>query len=400
MATPADRSDHAEPIIELSEEHLVAPAPPAVPGPAANGEPFIPSVLPAPEEEAPPAVAPAGPPGPGFWAALGWTAVFLVFQVIVGIGIGVVLAVVGVALGEVSMTSGPGPAQRSLQEFIQQDWPAMALLVSATAGNLIFALGLTLLFYRGEWFRSLGLRLPHAGQFLIICLLVPPFQYVAVEVASWAALVLPDWGLNDSLIERLAQGPWVVPLIGGCLLPGIGEEIFSRGFLGRGLVARLGWPLGMLTASILFGILHVAPVHAVATTLLGLGFHFAYLTTKSLPASMWMHGLNNFFAFFLQSVVLRVHDVGVSEVKGVPHLPPGIAAASFGAALALGWVLFRMRTQWQLPDGRVWSPGYVTAELPPADLGAVARAGSPGFLSLAVAAVACLGFGLALYFRV
>jgi hypothetical protein len=34
------------------------------------------------------------------------------------------------------------------------------------------------------------------------------------------------------------------------------------------------------------------------------------------------------------------------------------------------WLFYANRMQWIMPDGRVWSPGYVTAEIPPAAVGA------------------------------
>jgi membrane protease YdiL (CAAX protease family) len=100
----------------------------------------------------------------------------------------------------------------------------------------------------------------------------------------------------DKWFMELARESWLTILVLGCVLPAVGEELFFRGFLGRGLVGRYGQPLGVLLTSLAFGLFHLAPERIVAATILGISLHIVYLSAKSLYAPMILHGLNNFLA--------------------------------------------------------------------------------------------------------
>lgn len=52
------------------------------------------------------------------------------------------------------------------------------------------------------------------------------------------------------------------------------------------------------------------------------------------------------------------------------HLPPVLALAAVFAAAGLVYLLYRSRVRWVRADGINWSPGFATAEMPPAELGA------------------------------
>src|SRR5262249_26022454 len=54
-----------------------------------------------------------------------------------------------------------------------------------------------------------------------------------------------------------------------------------------------------------------------------------------------------------------------------PHVP--VLLAAFAALAALAFLFYRTRVRWVLPGGRVWDPGYLTAEMPAAWLRAVPR---------------------------
>jgi hypothetical protein len=89
------------------------------------------------------------------------------------------------------------------------------------------------------------------------------------------------------------QVPWYVTLVAVALGPGLVEELFCRGFLGRGLCARyrIGW--GVLLSSLLFAALHLSPSQFVIFTLMGAYLHFTYLASRSIWVPVVLHLLNN-----------------------------------------------------------------------------------------------------------
>src|SRR5262249_38368084 len=201
-----------------------------------------------------------------------------------------------------------------------------------------------------------------------------------------------SFNLNGPLYERLARQPFALVLILGCVFPAIGEELFFRGFLSRGLIAKHGVVLGSIVASALFGLMHIEPAQVVGTAVLAITFQVAFLSAKSLWAPILLHLLNNATAFTLMRLI---NDPRSREVLGVDDtalLPPMLVAAALAAVLAICWLFWETRTRWVLPDRQIWSPGYITAEMPPPHLGARARLTTPHILAVVVAIVVYFAF--------
>jgi membrane protease YdiL (CAAX protease family) len=115
------------------------------------------------------------------------------------------------------------------------------------------------------------------------------------------------------------------------LAPGVSEELLCRGLLQRGLVRRLDAPVGILLASLIFGALHVDPVHAAFAAALGL-----YLGTASHLAG----GIRT---------VIACHTVNNLVALGTGAFLPGLDAGGLpaigaGALVALGalWLVWRL----------------------------------------------------------
>jgi hypothetical protein len=181
------------------------------------------------------------------------------------------------------------------------------------------------------------------------------------------------------------------------LLPALGEEIFFRGFLSRGLVGNHGVIWGSLIASIFFAVVHVAPVQVCGVFILGLGMQYVFLTTRSLLAPIVLHMLNNSIAFVLMRhgddfrVEGITDDVVENALPEVAHASWPLVCAAIAATAAICWVLYLSRTRWILPKGDEWSPGYFATESPPKELSARAVTAWPGILPVLVLVVA---FGL------
>ena len=321
-------------------------------------------------------------PAPGLFGAIGWCLVLLLSSAVLGI-----------------------PLYLLLRFFLADRPEGVALMASNTLALGLVALATVMKGWPGRIRRCLAVRRVHLTHLALVLLLEPPLLILSVEAANRAARALhrdrptvqkeassPGNPLAatspvetfleqfEKMAQELARDSWWMILLVGCLLPALGEETFFRGFLGRGLVARYGVVVGVLFTSALFAAMHVDPVRMCATMLLGVGLHVAYLTTRTIWAPVLLHVLQNSLAFAL----MRQNDETVFDVTGqygATHLPPLLVSAAGVALLAVVWLLYRTRTRWVLEDGRDWSPGYVTAEMPPAALAATARPGRAGTAS-------------------
>jgi membrane protease YdiL (CAAX protease family) len=157
-------------------------------------------------------------------------------------------------------------------------------------------------------------------------------------------------------------------------------EIYFRGFIGRGLLARYGMIAGTLLSSLLFGLVHIDPPQAIGVMVMGVTLQGVFVATRSLFAPMLLHGLNNSLSF----TILKYDE----PLAGTQHSPVSVVVSATVALVVLGVIFYQVRTHWISADGSVWSPGYVTGESPPASIAAECRVGRPTFGWLAVAALA------------
>jgi membrane protease YdiL (CAAX protease family) len=111
--------------------------------------------------------------------------------------------------------------------------------------------------------------------------------------------VLPQSPALSGLTEivtglRGANLAAVVVVLG--IAPGIAEELLFRGYIQTRFSRRWGPGWGILWTSVLFGAMHLDPVHALFA--FGLGIYLGYLTewTGSVVPAMICHALNNAFS--------------------------------------------------------------------------------------------------------
>lgn len=311
----------------------------------------------------PPANSPALPQ-PGFWLSLGITVLLVVLQGIVGIAAVVVLMVVSMAM------TGHEPDDAQI---------AIVLLPVGVMEMIVTAVAAAVIFFGQNARRVLAVRGVAWPHLLVILLATPPFLVVAQEIAALSTEYLPTF--SDEMFEDFASLPVAFVLLFGGLGPALGEEIIFRGILGRGLVARYGMWVGGALAALFFGVVHVDPAQAISVLWLGWILQGVYVATRSLSAPIFMHLLNNSLAF----LQLKYYDPFADR----EHLPAVLIVAAMLALVGLGVVMYQVRSRWILPDGTAWSPGYVTAEMPPASLEARCQWQRP---QVAVAAVGVLTY--------
>lgn len=105
-------------------------------------------------------------------------------------------------------------------------------------------------------------------------------------------------------------------LVGVGLAPGVGEELLCRGLLQRGLQTRLGAAPAILIAALVFGALHLEPVHAVFATFLGLWLGAVALLAGSVRAPILCHAVNNLVAVGLAARLPELIRPGVGSIAG------------------------------------------------------------------------------------
>ena len=285
------------------------------------------------------------------WALL-WVLAFWVVQLLASIPVAVVALVVAIAQATEDMTAALERA-------------TLWAIPIGTFVSVVIAVGAAWFFYRRDFRSTLALRGPSPSHCVIMILMVLPMAILASEATNCAAEFLPQF--NSQVMFDFANLHWAIVLLGGCLFPAVGEEIFCRGFLGRGLVAHHGPLWGVVLTSLLFGILHLDPVQAIGAFVLGLALHFAYLTTGSLTVSISMHFLNNAFAFwtYRNASLLPVPGLTPAPDGELEHTPALLLLAAFASAVCLCLLLYQSRCRWLLAEGQEWTPGYATAEEPP-----------------------------------
>jgi membrane protease YdiL (CAAX protease family) len=229
-----------------------------------------------------------------------------------------------------------------------------------------------------------------AGAVLPVLVLCISLVYVGL---SWT---IPSSGLEQMKLAGMEEMGKIFtkwPLALAVLVigvgPGIGEELWCRGFLGRGLVGSHGAVLGVMAASFLFGLIHGDPCQGVMAMVMGLWFHFVYLTTRSLLLPMLLHFLNN----SLSVIAVRIPLLQQMEAKP-QDLPLEVYVT---ALLLLGGVAYalyqsRARLGAKSPEQVLtWRPAFEGVEYPPANSGTQVVHPSP---SLAAAALSGIAFVL------
>ncbi len=144
---------------------------------------------------------------------------------------------------------------------------------------------------------------------------------------------------QGSVIQELegflagARGqPLVIAVVCIGLAPGVGEELFFRGFLQRALWARFGGAGAVLAAALLFGAAHGHPTHAASAAVLGLYLGAVAWLAASTRAAMACHIANNVAAVLTSAWEL--------EWSAAMELPVALASGA-GAALALHYAFRR-----------------------------------------------------------
>jgi membrane protease YdiL (CAAX protease family) len=365
-------------------------------------------VWPPPEDSVPPgAIQAERPPGflfpwqrpglphPGFWWSVLWCVVFLLCTQIPG---GVIAVVVFIFLMILRPDMLPAGEMGNMNALMVSPAMSFALAVGLLFTEVLVIgfswLALRLLVGR-DWPRQCALRRPGLAHLLLVLASLPALMLFANFTYQVLRILLrvprmDDAGLPgmEKMAELFGTWPWPFAVLVIGVGPGIGEELWCRAFLGRGLVGNFGWIGGVILTSFFFGLIHVDPCQGTMAMLMGLWLHFVYLTTRSLWMPILLHFLNNSLSVlsvrldFLNALDLPLDKVGW-------HLP----AATLAALLAVGWALYQSRSR---IEGGFWRPANPGVEYPPEESGARVVHPMPSLAAILVALAGLAAFGVSL----
>jgi membrane protease YdiL (CAAX protease family) len=168
-------------------------------------------------------------------------------------------------------------------------------------------LGITLLFakYKGASLRDLGLKKPKPKILLLVSVAAFFLLLLAGTISVIEEFILGPDPMGEELLKVLLPRNLLqlFAIVGFSLaLVGPAEELAFRGFVQRGFENSFGKTVGLLIASILFGLLHglnslraIIPVSVVS---LVLGYIWQK-TDGNTTSTAWMHGLYDAMAILI-----------------------------------------------------------------------------------------------------
>ena len=342
---------------------------------------------------------PAPLPRPGFFEAVLWCAIFLATQILATlVVVPLVFAFFAVQQPDPmkfvdNQIKGLTESNAKTDRTVERPPMPMEIGVSLAWGMLaaqFSSLGLIVLVLPWrigkDWKRQIGVRWPSLLQVILLILLAPGFLVLSSGIQQLLQLVgitVPD--TNEVLKGVFKPFPWFLTFLAVGLGPGLVEELWCRGFVGRGLSARYGLVTGIALTSVMFGLLHMSLIYAIPTAIMGAYLHFVYLASRSIWVSVLLHTLNNSFAIWASQSGVGDH---------LDNAPAGMMAVVFLLSFAL--VLFGSIALWTTRPRIVsvqgdenwqtvtdWRPEYPGISAPPLRSQAYYRRGAASPVALA-----------------
>lgn len=358
----------------------------------------LPESVPPPAPPAPPAPR-AFPLHPNFWWGILWSIGALLLTQVPGALATLVIILGAVALRLITLDQLDGP-----DALFENPVGLVAVGAGVVFAHLLLIL-LSLLCLRvvvgRDWPRQIALRLPTFAHVVLVVLLVPAFMVLAHGGYHYLRHVLELPSVLDMLgggMDQMERSFGGMPLLVGALLigvmPGLSEELWCRAFLGRGIVGKHGYLLGILGTSFLFGAIHVDPCQGGMAMLVGIILHYVYLTSRSLLIPMFLHFLNNSLAVAFTQ--LPAKDLLLPE--GLPAPWYLYVAAAF-ALLAIALAFYQSRARLVArTDADPWQPPFPGVVCPPAESGTIVHSPGLSLLSLLLVSLALVAFLAAVAF--
>ncbi len=218
------------------------------------------------------------------------------------------------------------------------------LSIGVLISELIAVAGIPLLLIRWRRFdrhRLLPIVVPKLSIVLFVVLLTLGADAIMEYLTAASEFIAPlpeHLRLQYAQVMAAATTPifiWKLFLL--CVVPGVCEEIFFRGFCQTSIAARWGaWPAILITAG-LFALLHGNPWYLHLYFLLGILLGWVYAITGTLTASILCHVINN-------AVTLTLFHMGITFPLRGDFRSIDMALITCGAAAVLLSIIGLRRT--------------------------------------------------------
>ncbi|QDT13735.1 CPBP family intramembrane glutamic endopeptidase [Planctomycetes bacterium K23_9] len=178
----------------------------------------------------------------------------------------------------------------------------------------------------------LGLTLPQLSTVSWGVLAIGSIPVLLLAVGAVIAIeqVIPGDQSVLALYKNISDGWAIVFIIAIGVFPGVGEELFFRGFLQRRFLQRFRPAVAIGITSVIFGLAHVTPHGIALATIIGVWLGWiAYRTNSIWPGALIHAFINSGW---------NVYQVGRFQ-WGIPTIPPVWFQVVGGiiALIAFGW---------------------------------------------------------------
>ncbi len=164
---------------------------------------------------------------------------------------------------------------------------------------------------------------------------------------TMVAEYLPGYeGFAEMMKEAMVPG-WGMAIAVVLIAPVLEEALF-RGVLARGFLRKTTPRAAIIFSGLLFGVMHLHPVHVFFAAIVGFSLGYVYYRTRALGLVILIHFINNGLSYYLglQDLPERSEDLLGLSTGGVF----GVSAALTGLGLCGLWLLGRQYPLAPVPD--------------------------------------------------
>jgi uncharacterized protein len=246
---------------------------------------------------------------PGFWQAIGLMGLFLLIFIALYLPLGFVSAIAQVKLHRI-------PAVENIVEAIAY---TLVLVMGLRIGNLPFK----------EVFVFNKVK---PGFILSIAVCWLGIVSIVLTLVYWIAITFSVQDRSNFYQQLALDHPYSMFFSLVVIAP-IFEELFFRGLLLRGFLARYSAKKALLVNAILFAVVHGHPLKIFATFFLGLFNGWLRLKTNSIIPSIFSHSLNNGLVYLVFII---------AKNKELPETPESVQFWEPCLLLLIGIILFAL----------------------------------------------------------